>query len=86
MSICCIAFASTGQHDKSCMMGLAGSEAAPEQTSRVEAVMRQLTPEDRAKITAQLDALIEANKTAQLNALRGYIKSKDAHDKGEPKP
>ena len=77
MSACCMGFGSTGQHDKSCAMGRAASEAAPEYVSPVQAVMRQLSPKERAKISAEIDALIEANNAAKLNALRGYIKPKD---------
>lgn len=77
MSACCMGFANTGEHDKSCAMGRAAGEAAPEYTSPVQAVMRQLTEKDRAKIKAEIDALIEASRVAKLNALQGYTKPKD---------
>ena len=77
MIACCRGFASTGEHHKSCAMGRAASEAAPEYVSPIQSVMRQLTPEQRAKMNAQIEALIEAGKAAQMNALRGEIKPKD---------
>ena len=69
MSACCMGFASTGQHDKSCAMGKAASEAAPEYVSPIEAVKRQLSPKERAKIDAQIEALIEASKVATRKSL-----------------
>lgn len=73
MSACCMGFASTGEHDKSCTMGKGASEAAPEYTSPVQSLMRQLTPADRAK----MDARIEALKAADLIARQNYLKSQE---------
>lgn len=69
MSACCRGWAFEGVHDKTCAVGRAASEAAPEHAGP-PAARPEMTESQKATSEAKLDALLQGFAAAKAKATK----------------